>query len=231
MGGSEQLPGMDGEDSQINFHLSILQGIRAYLHLIDRELRIRWTNAGSKKFGRGDSTEIKGKHCYEIYLGRTSPCSDCPVRRVFESCKAHITEKRILLPGGSQKCFEVRVYPIYDRNRKIAYVIKMGLDVTDRKLAAEKHSRYVDLLETSVKERTGQIKASRSANPIGMFGLSQREIQILRLMSEGFSNNEISQSLVISPHTVKTHVTHIFDKIGVTDRTQASVLAARLGII
>ncbi len=61
--------------------------------------------------------------------------------------------------------------------------------------------------------------------------LTPREIQVLGLMGEGQTNPEISQLLEISPHTVKSHVIHIFNKLGVNHRTQAVVWAARQGII
>jgi DNA-binding NarL/FixJ family response regulator len=50
-------------------------------------------------------------------------------------------------------------------------------------------------------------------------------------MTEGFTNNEISEQLSISPHTVKSHVIHIFNKLSVDDRTQAAVLATRHKLI
>ena len=61
--------------------------------------------------------------------------------------------------------------------------------------------------------------------------LTPREIQVLALMGEGKTNPEISDGLCISPHTVKSHVVHIFNKLGVNHRTQAVVWAARHGII
>ena len=61
--------------------------------------------------------------------------------------------------------------------------------------------------------------------------LTYREIQVLRFVAEGATNNEISDSLSISPHTVKSHVIHIFNKLGVNDRTQAAVWATRNGVI
>jgi len=57
--------------------------------------------------------------------------------------------------------------------------------------------------------------------------LTGREVEVLRLMAEGFTNPEISEILSISHHTVKSHVVHIFNKLGVNDRTQAAVWAAR----
>jgi DNA-binding NarL/FixJ family response regulator len=54
------------------------------------------------------------------------------------------------------------------------------------------------------------------------YDLSPREIQVLRLIKEGASNPEISAALNISPHTVKSHVVHIFNKLNENDRTQAA---------
>lgn len=61
--------------------------------------------------------------------------------------------------------------------------------------------------------------------------LSPRELEVLSMMGEGLTNREISKELIISPHTVKSHVVHIFNKLGVNHRTQAVVWAARNGII
>ncbi|MCG8617732.1 MAG: LuxR C-terminal-related transcriptional regulator [Desulfobacterales bacterium] len=61
--------------------------------------------------------------------------------------------------------------------------------------------------------------------------LTNRELQVLSLMGEGQTNPEISRVLGISPHTVKSHVIHIFNKLGVNHRTQAVVWAARNGVI
>lgn len=60
--------------------------------------------------------------------------------------------------------------------------------------------------------------------------LSEREIEVLRLLSTGLSNKEIAPLLFISESTVKTHVEHIIHKLGVSDRVQAAVWAARHGL-
>ncbi len=58
--------------------------------------------------------------------------------------------------------------------------------------------------------------------------LTQRERQILEHVAEGMTNKEIARALGISPATTKAHVERIIAKLGVSDRTQAAVLAARL---
>jgi len=60
--------------------------------------------------------------------------------------------------------------------------------------------------------------------------LTNREIEVLRLLATGIPNREIASILFIAESTVKTHVEHIIAKLGVSDRVQAAVWAARSGI-
>ncbi|WP_142240569.1 response regulator transcription factor, partial [Staphylococcus argenteus] len=55
--------------------------------------------------------------------------------------------------------------------------------------------------------------------------LSKREIEVLREMVKGKTNKEIAETLFVSEKTIKTHVSHIFSKLQVSDRTQAAIYA------
>ena len=69
--------------------------------------------------------------------------------------------------------------------------------------------------------------AAREARPRG---LSAREIEVLRLVAAGRSNGEIAERLFITRKTAGVHVTHILDKLGVSNRVEAAMAAARLGL-
>ena len=61
--------------------------------------------------------------------------------------------------------------------------------------------------------------------------LSIREREVLSLLSQGHTNREIAENLVLSVSTIKVHVEHILAKLGVSDRTQAAVRAIELGLV
>ena len=61
--------------------------------------------------------------------------------------------------------------------------------------------------------------------------LSEREIEVLQLISEGYTKPEIASMLYLSPNTIKVHTRNIYGKLGVNNRTQASIRARALGIL
>ncbi len=66
--------------------------------------------------------------------------------------------------------------------------------------------------------------------PSPLRSLSERELEVLRLLAQGRTNHQISATLLVSVSTVKKHIRQIFCKLGVSDRTQAVVLALKLGL-
>ena len=60
--------------------------------------------------------------------------------------------------------------------------------------------------------------------------LTEREVDVLRLVAQGLSNDDIAEKLVVSERTVRTHVSHILDKLHLANRTQMALYAVREGI-
>jgi DNA-binding NarL/FixJ family response regulator len=73
--------------------------------------------------------------------------------------------------------------------------------------------------------------AAKLAEGVTRVQLTPRELATLRLMADGKSNKEIANALGISERTVKTHLGHLFEKLGVTSRTEAVKVASRRGLV
>ena len=88
------------------------------------------------------------------------------------------------------------------------------------------------LLSPTITKRVIQqfARIPRPTPPKEVDELSEREREVFRLMARGLSNGEIGEELYISETTVKTHVTHILQKLNLRDRVQAVVLAYQTGL-
>lgn len=112
----------------------------------------------------------------------------------------------------------------------LSYMLK---DVGPEELAAavRKAAGGEAVLHPSVAARVVQeIHGSREETFNPFTELSEREMEVLKLVADGMSNGEIAEMLVISEKTVKSHVSNILGKLHVADRTQAAVYAWREGI-
>jgi DNA-binding NarL/FixJ family response regulator len=81
------------------------------------------------------------------------------------------------------------------------------------------------------RKRIGQEVATQLANHLGDDALTSREVEVLRLISEGNSNKLIASHLSVSEDTVKGHVKNILSKLGANDRTHAVTIGLKRGII
>ena len=87
--------------------------------------------------------------------------------------------------------------------------------------------RIVNRGQQYIPPEVGAKLVQRMSNP----ELSDRELEVLRLMGQGMSNSDIATALTIGESTVKSHVNRILSKLGVSDRTQAVIVAVKRGIV
>jgi DNA-binding NarL/FixJ family response regulator len=86
-------------------------------------------------------------------------------------------------------------------------------------------------LGTAVATILGTVPRQRDPASADVPSLTEREVQVLRAMSEGKTNNEIGRELYLSEDTVKTHARRLFRKLGAADRAQAVAVGFRRGFV
>ena len=125
----------------------------------------------------------------------------------------------------------VVVLTTYDADEDIARALEAGAkayilkDIAAAALVACIH----DVL--AGKTYLAPSAAAKLAERVTQVQLTPRELVTLRLMADGHSNKEIAAALSISERTVKTHLGHLFEKLGVTSRTEAVRVATRRGLV
>ncbi|MDF3026085.1 MAG: ATP-dependent transcriptional regulator, MalT-like, LuxR family [Fluviicola sp.] len=96
-------------------------------------------------------------------------------------------------------------------------------------------AKHLSKPKTVLVEKTVYLDQSgsfeRNEKALVDLGISKRELEVLELMAQGLSNNEIAERLFVSLNTVKTHASKLFEKLEVSRRTQAVESAKRMGII
>lgn len=85
------------------------------------------------------------------------------------------------------------------------------------------------IIEKEISVRSADFIANEEV--MNELGISKRELEVLQLMAEGLSNQEIAEKLFVSLNTIKTHTSNLFEKLDVKRRTQAVEKAKRLNLI
>ncbi|MDY6906589.1 MAG: LuxR C-terminal-related transcriptional regulator [Thermodesulfobacteriota bacterium] len=161
-------------------------------------------------------------------------CRECG----FDTCMAFaaILSRQQTIPSRCPyiglPVLETVSLPVYGKDGAIESTLTLEVDTAKTAGDLAQQHEYIEHLEEelAVMSETRQ-QAGTDANKDLPAPLTDREIEVLQLLATGATNTEISEILAISTHTVKSHVIHIFNKLGVNDRTQAAVWAARHNLV
>lgn len=136
---------------------------------------------------------------------------------------SHLSEKEVTesIESGA------RAYVMKDINTEILKIIIKT--IKDGAIWIDPHA--VPFLRDKNSTVIPQRQISRAVFRAEHADLTQREYEVLKLIVDGKSNNEIAQELTISSHTAKAHVCNIIQKLLVDDRTQAAVKALKEGLV
>jgi len=125
----------------------------------------------------------------------------------------------------------VIVLTTYDADEDIARALQAGAKAYILKdIAADALIACIRDVLTG-KTYLAPAAAAKLAERVTQVQLTPRELSVLRLLANGHSNKEIASALTISERTVKTHLGHLFEKLGVTSRTEAVRVATRRGLV
>jgi len=125
----------------------------------------------------------------------------------------------------------VIVLTTYDTDEEISRALKAGAKAYVLKdISADDLVNCIrDVL--AGKTYIAPAAAAKLAEGVTRVRLTPREMSTLKLLADGKANKEIATALDISERTVKTHLGHLFEKLGVTSRTEAVKVASRRGLV
>ncbi len=209
--------------------LALFASIRTPFGIFDRECRILWINKAMAALHQCDAEKVVGESCHRALHSCDHVCESCFVKEAIAQGRTRVVEKWADFPGGERRWGEVHAYPVRGLDKNVSAVIVIVFETTASKQALQQQRDYTELLEQRLSEKEGgPKKVSFDSGDLSIsVKLSRRETDVLRLITEGYTNTQISELLDISANTVKSHVNGLFNKLGVNDRTQAAVLATR----
>lgn len=191
----------------------------------------------SKRSGSIIPSHKKFKPSSALDIFRLLPGSNCrncgyPTCMAFAAALSRQYTSIVNCPHLARPIEEKATYPVYDKQGNVIKTVSFNInsDCLHQKVSLNE-ARIQDLQSRLVAIEKGNDADFDAANSALPAPLTKREAEVLRLIACGSTNKEISADLQISQHTVKSHVIHIFNKIGVNDRVQASTWGVMNGVV
>ena len=214
----------------VDDHAVVRQGLRTFLELQDNSLALPIEVVGEAADG-SEAVELAARFQPDvILLDLVMPIMDgiAATPKIVEECPR---SRIIILTSFGE---EDKVFPAI-RAGAHGYLLK---DIKPDDLVQAIRAAYLGRvqLHPDVAQKLMAAVAEGGTQPSGRGqepaadGLTERELEVLRLLADGLSNREIAGELVIGETTVKSHVSSILNKLQLEDRTQAAIYALRHGL-
>lgn len=203
----------------------LLRATRDGVFAVDSGQRIAFWNSATPPILGLESEAVIGRPCHEVLAGRDERgCAVCkPGCATFRASKcgrlSPTTNVEVLARDGRRKWINVSTFLLPSRWRELALLIHVFRDVHEGSL-----DHHVASMLSAVNRGVEREELPRPPD-----GLTPREIQTLRLLAQGASTSMICARLDIESTTVRTHVQHLLDKLGVHSRLEAVAFASRNG--
>ena len=205
----------------VDDHEVVRQGVRAYLDALPDLVVVGETGSGE------EAAHMAAEHAPDVILmDLVMPGMD----GVEATRKVKSSSPRTQVVVLTSYHQDEHIFPAL-RAGAISYILK-DVKMEDLAEAIRLAARGEATLHPNVAARVIQeVHGARQAEINPFTELTEREMEVLKLIAEGTSNSDIAEQLVISENTVKGHVSNILSKLHLADRTQAAVYAWREGII
>jgi PAS domain S-box-containing protein len=204
----------------------------------DRELRIEYVNQAVERTTGTPAESLIGRTSRDLGIVESLvPTWELLLRQVRRTGREQSLELKVRTPTG-ERVFDSRIVPEPGPDGSVQSLLTISRDVTEQRRAeADRSVLYQQLVaqQNRLEEVIDRLALDRErlrqrlSPAAGLEHLSNRERQILRLLAGGMTNRAIGVELGLSTGTIKNHVSRIFAKLNVTDRTHAAVLAVELG--
>jgi NarL family two-component system response regulator LiaR len=201
----------------VDDHSVVREGLRSFLDMHEDIQVVGEASSGA------EAIELAGRFLPDIVLMDLVMPGVDGIEATRQICAGYPNTKVIALTSFLE---DAQVFPALEAGVS-GYLMK---DLTPPELARAirtVHEGKAELHPGAAKKLIDGLQ-DRGSSP-GTRDLTQREIQVLNLIATGLSNREIADRLVISPKTVKVHVSSILSKLNVSDRTQAAIYALKRG--
>ena len=187
--------------------------------------RIVFWNRSAERLLGYPAREAVGRNCCDVFVGR-DPAGN---RLCYQGCHVQTLVKRggpvehfqmaTRTKAGKPIWLDISILAVPGGRRELTTTVHLFRDVT---VAHE--------LETLVRERLAQTRpAPEDGQPPS--DLTRRELEILRLIAGGANTRAMAEKLHVSSATVRNHVQHILEKLGVHSRLEAAAYATRRGLV
>ena len=213
-----------------DFNLDFLNDAPYGAYAMSLDQTIRFWNSGAEQILGHRAENVVGRHCYEVLQNLTANSSaevcikGCPsLGAAGEGRTGTVFQMRMLSASGERKLVTLTpiVIPTEDSRQLMIVHLFHGQNNEALSSRAAKAVEGVLAGSSSPRQRAGREKD----NP-----LTDRELEVLRLMASGLSNRDISKQLGVSYHTVRNHLSSIRSKLSVKRRNDAARIGRMLGL-
>lgn len=213
-----------------DFNLDFLNDAPYGAYAMSMDQTIRFWNSGAEQILGHRAENVVGRHCYEVLQNLSADGSrevclkGCPsLATAREGRTGTVFQIRMLSASGERKLVTLTPIVIPTEDSRQLMVVHLFHSQNNESLSTRAANAVEGVLagSSSLRQKAGQEKD----NP-----LTDRELEVLRLMAAGLSNRDISRQLGVSYHTVRNHLSSIRSKLSVKRRNDAARIGRMLGL-